>query len=87
MPSLAEEAMFNLTLVELVVVERSEFPRQPAKRPDSPSWAVTTSMIIATRAFCANARPLSDFALHFDQRIARRERIRIQIGMAICRKR
>ena len=66
--------LLELELVKLIIVEGTEFPRQArggfgSARAD----AVMMSVTIPNRSFLGKREAILGFALHFNERIARRE--------------
>ena len=70
---------FDLTLIELFIVEGTEFSRQSAQRPDKRQIREDDIDHEPELRFLRERKILLGLALHFDERIARGEKIFIQV--------
>ena len=73
-------------LVELLIVKRAEFRRQAAQRPDQPELRGDDVDDETEPHLLRKRETMLGFALHLDERIARREKVRIRLIAAVGRK-
>ena len=82
----AVETALHLKLVELLIVEAAKFRRQPAQRPDQPELRDDDVADETKPRLLRERETMLGFTLHLDERIARREKVRVQIGATVSRK-
>ena len=73
-------------LVEPIVVEGAEFWRQSTKRPDEPELRDDSVDDVTEPRFLHKLEAILGFVLHLDERISRREKVRIHVDAAVCGK-
>src|SRR5229473_8615644 len=82
---IAGETPLDLTLVKLLIVKGAELPRQPAERPDEPELRGDQVDDQAKPHLPRKREAIVEFALCLDERIARRQHIRVQLLVAVGR--
>ena len=83
---IARETALDPKLVELLIVEGAEFRRQAAERPDQPELRGDDVNDKTEPHLLREREAMLGFALHLDERIARREKVRVQVVAAVGRK-
>ena len=76
----ALQTLLEPALVELRVVEGAEVRRQSTKRPDQPELRGDDVDDETEPRLLRKFEPILGFALHLDERISRREKVRVQVG-------
>ena len=66
-------------LIKLLIVEGAEFRRQAAQRPDQPELGGDDVNDETEPRLLREGEPILGFALHLGERIARREKVRVQV--------
>ena len=72
-------------LIELLIVEGAEFRRQAAERPDQPELGGDEVNDKTEPRLLRERETMLGFALHLGERIARREKVRVQVVAAVGR--
>ena len=79
------ETALDPQLVELLIVKGAECRRQPAQRPDQPKLRGDDVNDKTEPHLLRKREAILGFALHLDERIARREKVRVQLIAAVGR--